>query len=331
VTLTALDTTFEGAAEIFQRRGIELSAKRIRTISESFAAAALRQRQKLVQRYLAGLTPAGNAVQGKVIVVCMDGGRINIRTPKRRGRKKKGAKSRGFHANWREPKLFTIYEIGSDGKLRRDAPVRCDGTLAGHKQTLTLLACELHRLGAAQAAKVVFAGDGASWIWGHLNELLKEVGIERDKVVEVLDFAHAVEHLAHVAEVLPGKTATARRRWVQKHRRMLRHGQVEEVIQTLTSLATKHRRKKKIRTELEYFLKHKHRMQYDAYEKAGIPMGSGSVESAIRRVVNMRLKAAGMFWLKHNGEGFLHLRCQAKTGQWSKFFKELLNFLPEDI
>lgn len=329
-TLGALDSTFEGAADIFQRRGVDLSAKRIRAISQSLAAAALRRRRELVQSYLAGATPAGHALKGKRIVVCMDGGRMNIRTPKRRGPMKKGAKARGFHADWREPKLFTIYTIGSGGTLSPDAPAWCDGTLEGRQQMLDLLACLLHALGAAQAAQVIFMGDGARWIWDHLDELLERLGIDREKVSEVLDFAHAVEHLADVAQVLPGRTAASRRRWLNKHRHMLRHGEVEQVVKDLATLSAQHR-SKKIKRELEYFVKHTHRMQYHEYEKAGIPMGSGSVESAIRRIVNLRLKGAGMFWLKHNGEGFLHLRCQAKTGRWQRFFKDLLTFLPHDV
>jgi len=31
-----------------------------------------------------------------------------------------------------------------------------------------------------------------------------------------------------------------------------------------------------------------------------------------------------MFWLKKNAEGFLHLRCQAKSGNWAAFFRRAL-------
>ena len=54
--------------------------------------------------------------------------------------------------------------------------------------------------------------------------------------------------------------------------------------------------------------------------KKNIPIGSGAIESAVRRIVNLRLKGAGMFWLKENAEAFLHLRCQLKSGRWDEFF-----------
>jgi len=36
---------------------------------------------------------------------------------------------------------------------------------------------------------------------------------------------------------------------------------------------------------------------------------------------------AGMFWLKENAEGFLHLRCQTKSGNWNAFFRRVLHFV----
>ena len=36
----------------------------------------------------------------------------------------------------------------------------------------------------------------------------------------------------------------------------------------------------------------------------------------MRRIVNLRLKGAGMFWLQANAEHVLLLRCYAKAGRW---------------
>jgi hypothetical protein len=38
-------------------------------------------------------------------------------------------------------------------------------------------------------------------------------------------------------------------------------------------------------------------------------MGSGAIESAIRRVINLRLKGNSISWYKENAEGMLLLRC----------------------
>ena len=45
-------------------------------------------------------------------------------------------------------------------------------------------------------------------------------------------------------------------------------------------------------------------------------MGSGAVESAIRRVVNLRIKGASIYWLEESVEGILLLRSFYKSNRW---------------
>ena len=54
---------------------------------------------------------------------------------------------------------------------------------------------------------------------------------------------------------------------------------------------------------------------------------SAYIESAVRRIVNLRIKGAGMFWKLENAEAALHLRCQLKTNHWSVFYANLLDGL----
>jgi hypothetical protein len=57
-------------------------------------------------------------------------------------------------------------------------------------------------------------------------------------------------------------------------------------------------------------------MQYAIFKKEGLPIGSGAVESAIRRVINLRLKGAGIFWKRENAEMILLMRSYYKAGRW---------------
>ncbi len=57
-------------------------------------------------------------------------------------------------------------------------------------------------------------------------------------------------------------------------------------------------------------------MSYDRIAQMGLPIGSGAMESAIRRVVNLRLKGASIFWHHKAAEGVLLLRCLFKAGRW---------------
>ena len=74
-------------------------------------------------------------------------------------------------------------------------------------------------------------------------------------------------------------------------------------------------------TKRDYFEDRKHLMAYRKLRKAGIPIGSGSVESAIRRIVNLRLKGPGIFWREENAEAMLYLRAHLKAGRWDEMVK----------
>ena len=57
-------------------------------------------------------------------------------------------------------------------------------------------------------------------------------------------------------------------------------------------------------------------MAYAKLKAMKMPIGSGAVESAIRRVINLRLKAPGTFWTRDMAEYFLFLRSQLLSGRW---------------
>lgn len=48
------------------------------------------------------------------------------------------------------------------------------------------------------------------------------------------------------------------------------------------------------------------------------------MESAIRRVINLRLKGNGMMWYEENAEGMLLLRAAALTGRWEEAVERAL-------
>ena len=84
--------------------------------------------------------------------------------------------------------------------------------------------------------------------------------------------------------------------------------------------ALRGKKRDKALTALAHFEYHAERMRYPYFRQQGLPIGSGHVESAIRRVINLRLKAPGTFWKEENAEYFLFLRSQLIAGRWSIFF-----------
>ena len=60
------------------------------------------------------------------------------------------------------------------------------------------------------------------------------------------------------------------------------------------------------------------RMRYKQFESLGHPIGSGAIESAVRRVINLRMKGYGIFWIEDTAEGMIHLRSYLKAGRWDQ-------------
>jgi len=208
------------------------------------------------------------------------------------GVEKKGQKRQGYKGEWREPKLFTIYLLDKQGKIVKSFSPLHDATMGDHKTMFALLARYLSALSLADAARLVFCGDGAPWIWSGVEELCRRMGLpETCSVYQVLDYIHAQQNLQEMIDLV------ARR--IQKKEKIAEKWQ-------------------------DYFESNAKRMQYKAFKAACIPCGSGCVESAIRHIINLRLKSAGTFWKRDMAEYFLFLRSQLLSGRWLIFVRNVI-------
>ena len=127
-----------------------------------------------------------------------------------------------------------------------------------------------------------------------------------------IDFYHAAKQLSDAVK-LRRWSATKRTRWLNRTRGLLKRARVDEVITALRELC-RGRTAGKIRTHLNYFLKNRHRFAYTTMVGLGLPRGSGAVESAIRRVINLRIKGASIYWLPESVDAILLLRSFYKSG-----------------
>ncbi len=59
----------------------------------------------------------------------------------------------------------------------------------------------------------------------------------------------------------------------------------------------------------------------------GLPTGSGAIESAIRRVINLRVKGAGLFWGREHAENIIFLRSLVLTGRLKNACKKALGLV----
>jgi len=167
-------------------------------------------------------------------------------------------------------------------------------------------------LGAQKAASVTLLGDGAAWIWGRAEELRQALDIPREQFTEIVDYYHAVEHLTEIADFAKPWNGTKRIMWLAKAKDHLSNGSIEALVAHIDELATD-RQSPDIESAIDYFVKNEARMRYKRFKQAGLPIGSGAVESGVRRFLNQRLKGNSIYWLEDHAEAVLHLRAQLRA------------------
>jgi hypothetical protein len=324
---STLMPSFELARQELARRGLGLGVKAVHRVTHSLGRQLLIARRCDLERHRSGQMPAGTEFAGKRIVVQLDGGRIRLRkaTRKQKGKGNKKKQKRRYKGQWREPKLLTIYEIDNNGQKVRKSRAQIDGSFAGPDEIMELLAMHLHRLGAARAEVIQFVSDGAPWIWERLAWVVKRVGLDGKKVAYALDWCHALHHVG-LALAAVGLPADERRRVFKKLRKWLKKGLAAAVLNELERLGGKHGALEAMATPVAYLDKHlaAGHLEYDDLQSRGLAIGSGAIESAIRRVINLRLKGNGMMWNEGNAEGMLLLRAAALTGRWDEALEHAL-------
>lgn len=285
--------------------GIDLDVKTIRNISYRYAARARAAQQ-------AGDFDLGEDTTGRRVVISLDGGRVRVRRNKR-GKKTPKGRSR-YHAKWQEPKLLIVYVVGKDGRPSRTWAPIIDGTLRGPDAVFALLQSYARQIALVEADKVLFVADGAPWIWTRIAQFVKALNLRDSQVLMLIDFYHAAEHLADAVKLRRWNSEKSKQ-WLTRNRRLLLKGELNRVIDALKQLR-QGRNAGKIATHMNYFVKNQDKFAYDKLKRRKLPLGSGAVESAIRRVVNLRIKGPSIYWLEENVEFILLLRSYYKSQRW---------------
>ena len=311
--MALLCPSYDVACTVLKGRGIKLDIKAVRRLCSLAGSLDKGLRGRIA------LSGEEN-LHGYTLVISIDGGRLRERKRKR-GRKAERLKRQGYHTDWREPKLFTFYLIDEKGNIVKEFKPMYDATMGDHEAMFALLESHLQHLGIEQLDRIVFCGDGGEWIWNGVEKLCKRMNFDKNMVYQVLDWTHAKQNLQKIVKlVAPAKQAVIAGKWEY----LLWEGFIDVLGKSIEETVTGEvKRKQAMKKFSDYFAKNRERMQYASFKKRGIPRGSGHVESAIRRVINLRLKAPGTFWLKEMAECFLFLRSQLLSGRWEIFMGNL--------
>ena len=181
---------------------------------------------------------------------------------------------------------------------------------------------EALRRGLGRAAKIVFLGDGAAWIW----ELAR---VNFPAAILILDFFHVLERLHELCQGLYGEQTPWAGRIEARWKQMLKEDQVAEVIQEARRRleALGEPTDEALEKQIAFFENHQSRMLYKTYRDQGLFYGSGIIEAGCRAVIGQRLKESGMFWTESGAFCVLALRCALKSNRWDECWDRLNNSL----
>ena len=154
--------------------------------------------------------------------------------------------------------------------------------------------------------------------WSGVDALCQRRGLDQGRVHQVIDDTHAKQNLPALIDWLPAR--------LQREGRLAKQwwdglwqGDLEALHQSVCETLRGKKKAQALNKWDHYFARNQKRLQYTRFHELTVPCGSGCVESALRRVMNLRLKAPGTFWTLEMAECFLFLRSQLLSGCWDTF------------
>lgn len=180
----------------------------------------------------------------------------------------------------------------------------------------TQLRCQAAQVGMDRVDQWIALSDAGSGV-----ERFFDVYFPR--AVKIVDFRHATEHLTGLAKGLgdDGSAEGLLATWCHR----LKHeggASILAMVKALDRGAMNGTTRAAHDDALSYFGNHHERMKYPEYLAKGWQIGSGSVESACKCVVNQRLNMGGMRWGEKGGDAVAHLRAlfRGEVRQWDAFW-----------
>lgn len=310
--------SFDRAAEALSEDwGVSLDGKQLQRWSERMGRDVVRRRDAEVVDSECGRPPGSAANGGELLVIEMDGGRVQMR--------EKDAETGN---RWREDKVgvVTTYLKG-DGAERKAKPLVTThvATMEGADRFGRMLRVEAERRGLGRAAEVVVIGDGGNWI----DPVAEREFPGRRRIV---DWYHAAEHLYDCGRALHGPESPKAKALAERLKGRLWDGGVDAVAAELRGKSRAlgppgpddgddHPRRV-LANNAGYFERHAGHMQYDEYRRRGWPVGSGVVEGAVKQV-NKRVKGSEMFWIEEGVEPILALRALwlSDDDRWAAYWR----------
>ena len=313
-------SSYKECLEHLKREGLEIDSMTMVNVALDTGNKAIELRDLRLAKARSEPLGEDSLVAGQRVRISTDGGRAQTRRTLRGPGYRPGANGRRpIETSWREPRIITIDLLDESGEVLSTFKPIYEVTLGNADEVFNILTGLLRLIGIHKAKEVLLISDGADWIWDRWDLLIKECELEAKKVHRVLDFYHAAEHVSEALKACKSLDQEAREKLCGSLRSKLKDvGGPEAVIAELRGLA-QGRQAEEVGKEIKHLEKHLEHMNYAGLRALNLPIGSGVVESAVRRVINLRFKSAGQFWLEENLGPLMYLRAIVKSGRWESF------------
>jgi len=217
---------------------------------------------------------------------------------------------------WREARVASLGSVTPDpsaAEAGRTTQLSYTAALCDAATFQATALPEVRHRGLDQAAQAAAVSDGALWIQ-------EFVDYHCPQAVRILDFAHAAGYLAAAAQASFGPGTAATSEWFTTQRHALRHDDPDRVLTALAALPASDERE----TALRYLGERRSMLAYATFAEAGWPLGSGSVESAHKHVLQARMKGPGMRWGLATAQAMIALRVVLANERWEATWPRLM-------
>lgn len=281
--------------------GRELDGKQVQRWAQAIGRQVLQRQQKQLAAMEQGQLPACKRNQTALLVIGMDGGRVQTRE-----------KDPDSGSRWREDKVLTVSSclLGTQGQPPQKLVTTRVATMGDVREFGRLCRLEAERRGIRQAEQVVVIGDGGGWIDSIAGE-------QFPRQLRIIDFFHASERLYECARAVLGGVSPRAKAQGEYLSKLLRRGKLEEVLRQIQQWSQSvgppqpadppDAPRRVLAGNVGYFQRHGDQMDYPRYRRKGYPIGSGITESGVKQF-NKRVKGTEQFWNKRDVEPILALR-----------------------
>ena len=219
------------------------------------------------------------------------------------------------HEGWKEAKVAVVARGESIIPDKTVLEPRYVAVLGGQDEFRAALKAALDAESADDVMNIIWLGDGAAENWTLASQLCPFA-------IQILDLIHAVQNGMVCGKKLLGENDPGLADWHTRIGQLIEANSPDAAIRELLDClpcTTTDEELAALDSLVRYYRNNEKRMRYTEFREAGLPIGSGIVESAHKHVLQARMKQAGQRWSMLRGRRMVQLRALYRTAGPRRF------------